>query len=79
LQLKILTSISFQSIFLIVGKCIIVLGSWSGVTPGVDVVAVGCPLFAHIGILGSLSGRGTGGKFIGIGFLLLILLILILW
>jgi hypothetical protein len=75
LQLKILTSIPFQSIFLIVGKQIIVLRSRSGVTPGVDVVGVGCPLFALIGILGSLSGRGTGGKIVGIGFLLLILLL----
>jgi hypothetical protein len=79
LQLKILTSIPFESIFLIVGKHIIVLGSWSGVTPGVDVVGVGCPFFSLIGILGSLSGRGTGGKIVGIGFLLLILLSLLLW
>jgi hypothetical protein len=62
-----------------VGKCIIFLGSWSGVTPGVDVVGVGFPLFALIGILGSLSKRGAGGKIVGIGFLLLILLILLLW
>jgi hypothetical protein len=75
LQLKILTSIPFQSIFLIVGKHIIFLGSRSGVTPVVDVVGVGCPLFALIGILGSLSRRGMVVKFVGIGFLLLILLL----
>ena len=61
------------------GKHIIVLGSWSGVTPGVDVVRVECPLFALIGILGSLRRRGAGCKFVGMGFLLLILLSPLLW
>ena len=61
------------------GKHIVVLGSWSGVTPGVDVVRVGCPSFALIGILGSLSRRGAGCKFVGMGFLLLIVLSLLLW